>query len=104
MLKPDTPRKRRVVIGVLEDDKKIVAWPDWRDDMTHLLVQPQQTEALRKGAYNPGVYCKAHYKGINEFELIGVCPPYYSEWQKAGGREAGSPKNLNIKHKHMVHC
>ena len=84
MLKPDTPRKRRVVLGVLKEGKKIVAWPDWRDDMTHLLVQPQQTEALRKGAYNPGVYCKAHYKRINEFELIGVCPPYYSEWQKAG--------------------
>jgi len=84
MLKPDTPRKRRVVLGVLEDDKKIVAWPDWRDDMTHLLVQPQQTEELKKGRYHPGVYCKAHYKPINEFELIGVCPPYYSEWQKAG--------------------
>ena len=86
MLKPDTPRKRRVVLGVLKEGKKIVAWPDWRDDMTHLLVQTQQTEALKKGAYNPGVYCKAHYKSISdsEFELIGVCPPYYSEWQKAG--------------------
>ena len=64
MLKPDTPKKKRVVLGVLKDEKKIVAWPDWRDDMTHLLVQPQQTEALKKGAYNPGVYCKTHYKRI----------------------------------------
>jgi hypothetical protein len=86
MLKPDTPRKRRVVLGVLKEGKKIVAWPDWRDDMTHLLVQPHQTEELAKGIYHPGVYCKAHYKSISdsEFELIGVCPPYYSEWQKAG--------------------
>jgi len=86
MLKPDTPRKRRVVLGVLKEGKKIVAWPDWRDDMTHLLVQPHQTEELAKGRYHPGVYCKAHYKSVSdsEFELIGVCPPYYSEWQKAG--------------------
>ena len=72
------------MLGVLKEGKKIVAWPDWRDDMTQLLVQPQQTEELKKGRYHPGVYCKAHYKRINEFELIGVCPPYYSEWQKAG--------------------
>ena len=89
MLKPDTPMKRRVLLGRTKNEKKIVAWPDWRNDMTHLLVQPQQTEALKKGAYNPGVYCKAHYKSISdsEFKLIGVCPPYYSEWQKAGELE-----------------
>ena len=58
--------------SILKEGKKIVAWPDWRDDITQLLVQPQQTEELKKGRYHPGVYCKAHYKPINEFELIGV--------------------------------
>ena len=52
---PDTPRKRRVMLGVLKEGKNIVAWPDWRDDMTQLLVQPQQTEELKKGRYHPGL-------------------------------------------------